>query len=234
LKLDLFQFVYAFILAQILYIWFKSFLFYILRDELDLRLSLTNLFILDTIFSVIFLFVYAFVVIHSLTKRFENKRYTDPLYDVFKHSEEIHFWVSHMGSYVGAMVLISIVSLINIWFPVETVLTRWQFYAVLGLGFFAGLVALVAMWLSIFKERFFKVLKLIMAIFFIIHAAVYFIVDPRFDAEYVMYWFVFAIFTGLILVAFALERSRRAAGLFEKLHHKAGWSAKGKKYMLSN
>ncbi len=104
---------------------------------------------------------------------------------------------------------------------------------VLGLGFGSGLVATGAMWLSIFKERFFKVLKLMMAIFFLVHVTIYFAVEPRFNPEYVMYWFVFAVFTGMVLVAFAMERSRRAAGFFERFHHKTGWSAKAKNYLLS-
>lgn len=83
LKFDLVQFVYAFILAPIVYIWLKSFLFVFLVSELNLHLSVTDLFIADTVLTIIFLYVFAFLVIHSLTKSFELKRLRDPFYAVW-------------------------------------------------------------------------------------------------------------------------------------------------------
>ncbi len=233
LKFDVVQFVYAFILSPVMFVWFKTFLFYILKHELDLRLSLNQLFFVDTTYSVAFLFVYAFVVIHSLTKSFENKRYRDPLYDVFKHSEELHLWVSHFWVYAGAMSLLTMISVLNMWFPLVTTISRWQFYMLVSLGGITGVVVFGGIWLSIFSEKFMRILKLMYGLFFLIHVGAYFVFDPSFNAGRVMYWFVFMLFMMLVFLSFFFDKSERVVGLFERLSHKAGWSAKRKRYLLS-
>lgn len=233
LKFDVVQFVYAFILAPIMFIYLKSFIFFILRDELDLNLSLNGLFILDTVFSVIFMFIYAFLVIHSLTKSFENKRFVDPLYDVFKHSEVLHLWISHLIMFVGGMVLFTLVSLINLWFPLQIMIAKWQFYSVIGLGFITGSAGFGAIWLSVPDERFWKLIKLALGFFFVVHILIYFGFNLEFSSQYLIFWFCLTLFTAAVIWAFGLEKSERVMGWWEKLHHKIGWSAKKRKFLLS-
>lgn len=74
LKLDFVQFMYSFVIAPVMFVWLKSFLFFILRNELNFRLSISEIFIVDTIYSTLVMFIFAFVVIHSLTKSFNLKR----------------------------------------------------------------------------------------------------------------------------------------------------------------
>ena len=233
LKFDVVQFFYAFILSPVLFIWIKSFLFFILRQELGLNLSLTGIFIWDTVFSVSFLFVYAFIVIHSLTKSFENKRYIDPLYDVFKHSETMHLWVSHTAIYFGAMALVSLLSIANIFFPVPWELNQLQFYSVLVFGFSIGGIGFSAIWLSVFESKFLRVNKLLFGFFFLLHVIIYFWFDPTFKSTHMLYWMFFSAFTSLVLLSLFFERSERAVSLVEKLSNKLGWSAAAKRYMLS-
>lgn len=233
LKFDLVQFIYAFVLAPILFVWLKTFLFIILRNELGITISITNLFVWDTVFSLIFMVVYASVVIHSLTKSFENKRYKDPLFDVFQHSESIHLWVSHTATYAGVMMLLTLVSIINIFFPLYLQLNKLQFYLLLSSGVLLGGLGLAIIWLSIFKEKFWLVNKLLFGLFFIIHVLAYYFLKPSFNADHAMYWIIFSTFTTTVVLAFGLEKSDKASNLLEKLAHKSGWSHKNKKYLLA-
>src|SRR3989344_326284 len=250
LKFDVVQFWYAFVLVPVLFVWFKSFLFFTLRDELNLyrtaadfcrnlqqlapqltncdaynynqgstNLSLTGLFIADTVYSVVFLFVYAFVVIHSLTKSLENKRYKDPLYDVFKHSEALHLWISHVFIYVGVMVLISLLSLMNVWFPLQVSINKWQFYLMLTIAVGTGVITFGGMWLSIFKESFWRLMKLVIGLFFLVHAAVYFLFDPTFSKQHLMYWMILIFFTTMVVLSFFFEKSNKAVNFFERMAH---------------
>jgi hypothetical protein len=224
LKFDSVQFIYAFIISPLLFIWLKSFLYFLMRQEIDLRLSMDEIFVIDTAFSVLVLFIYAFIVIHSLTKSFELKRYVDPLYDVFSHSEALHLWVSHTALYAGVMGLFSIISLANALVPMEITSTRLVFYGMLGLGFFGGVIGFGAIWLSNFTEAIFlKIMKIAIAFFFILHVAVYFFVEPSFNSAYLMYWMITMALVAMVICSFLFERSERAASWIERFHHKTGW-----------
>lgn len=225
LKLDLVQFIYAFVIAPLMFVWLKTFLYYILRQEIDVRLSVGDIFFVDTVFSVISLFVYAFVVTHSLTKSFELKRYTDPLYDIFTHSEELHLWISHTAMYIGAMGLFALVSLVNVFSPLEVEMARWSFYSILGIAYLGGIFGFAGIWLSNFTDNpiFMKIMKIFIAFAFVLHVGGYFIVDPPFNGTRIVYWMVFMAFFSMVSAAFIFERSERASGWFERFHHKLGW-----------
>lgn len=235
LKFDLVQFVYAFLLAPLLFVWMKSFLFYLLRQEFDVRLSLNEIFILDTMFSVLSIYIYSFIVIHSLTKSFELKRYVDPLYDVFSHAEALHLWISHTGMYVGGMIIFSIVSLTNVFLPAEIEMNRNFFYFSLGLGLLSGIFAFAGMWMSNFTEKptFLKILKLSIAFCLTAHVAAYFIVDPSFGPSSIIYWTVFMAFLAAGLCSYVFERSEKASSWFERFHHKKGWNWKSGNFLRS-
>lgn len=225
LKFDLVQFVYAFVLTPIVYVWLKSFLFVFLVQELDLHLSVTDLFIADTIFTVIFLFVFAFLVIHSLTKSFELKRTRDPFYDIFQHSEFFHLLTSHVVLYAGSVVLINIISTVNVFIPLEVANNMIVFYAALILGFLIGIIIYIGILLTddefdVKYPRFEMFVELVYIVFFIFNIGIYFFVRPGFNLSHVMYWFVFMILGGFITGSLVLDRSETIVKRLKKLHYK--------------
>ena len=148
LKFDLVQFVYSFVMAPVLFVWMKSFLFYVLKAELELSLSINDLFIFDSIFSLSFMYIYAFVVIHSLTKTFKMRMLKDPLYDMFHHSEYFHLWLTHVMMFGGGIALSTAFSLINIFLPLPIVAGKSTLFMILGAGIIFGLALFVSVWLS--------------------------------------------------------------------------------------
>jgi hypothetical protein len=223
LKFDLVQFIYAFIVAPIIFIWLKSFLFYFISNEADIFLSQTQIFIFDSFYSLIFLFIYAAIVIHSMTKSLENKRHKDPLFDLFKHTESIHLRFSHFGMYFGIMILTTLFSLLNIYFPLSIEMLKLYFYLIILLGSLFGVLSFLVVWLSIYSNRFLKLMKALYALFFLIHVVSYFIFEIRFNSDYSVYWFVFFSYFILVFLSFLLERSERIMKIVNKLHHKKGW-----------
>lgn len=225
LKLDLVQFIYAFVIAPLIFVWMKTFLYYILRQEIDVRLSVGDIFFFDTVFSVVSLFVYAFVVTHSLTKSFELKRYKDPLYDIFTHTEALHLWISHTAMYIGAMALFTLVSMVNVVSPLEISMSKWPFYLILFLAYIAGLFGFAGIWMSNFTDQsiFLKLMKFFIGLAFAIHVAAYFLVDPPFNGTRIAFWMIFMSFFAMVTASFIFERSERTSGWFERFHHKIGW-----------
>lgn len=225
LKFDLVQFVYAFVLTPIVYIWLKSFLFVFLVRELNLSLTVTDLFLADTAYTVIFLFFYAFLVIHSLTKSFELKRSRDPLYDLFQHSEFFHMLTSHIAIYVGVVILISVLSTVNVFIPLEFPSNTIAFYGALFFGFLIGLFIYIGILLTdddfeIKHPRFEMFIELVYASFFIYHIALFFYFRPAFNMSEVVFWFMFMILGGFILCSYVLERSERFVKFMRRFHYK--------------
>ncbi|PIR61877.1 MAG: hypothetical protein COY81_01125 [Candidatus Pacebacteria bacterium CG_4_10_14_0_8_um_filter_43_12] len=220
LKLDLVQFFYAFILSPVLFIWLKTFLYFLLRVEVTVSLSSGQLFLFDTIFSTLFLYIFAFVVIHSLTKSFNLKRTVDPLYNLFEDSEFFHLWLTHLMMYLGGMVLTSVLALLNIWFPLEISLTTTGFYFLFGSGFLCGFVVFLLAWLSDPKQEeanFMRLMKLAFGFFFLIHVVLYFVFNPPFSAAYGLYWWSLNIFTALVICSLFSYKSERATSFFEQI-----------------
>lgn len=218
LRFDLVQFIYAFVMAPALFIWLKSFLFFLVRNELDLRLSVTNLFVLDSVFSALFLYVYAFIVIHSLTKSFKMRKLVDPLYDMFHHSEYFHLWLSHIIIYGGGLMLFTVLSLVNTWIPVAFGLTQSQFYGLLLVSVVLGVGAFASVWLSNpLQGNFMRLMKLFFALSFLSQVLAYFILDPSFRPDYVMYWMMLIVSATLILCSLVFHRSERALNWIDRL-----------------
>jgi len=203
LRFDMVQFFYSFILMPTVFIWFKGFLFFLLKSELGGVISQNELFFWDTIYSVLFLFLFAFVVIHSLTKSFELKRNKDPLYDLFEHSEYYHLWVSHTIIFVGAMALSTLISAINIWIDSTFLLSKLSFYIALATAPIISAVAFKAFKIADFGDfRFLKLMKLFSGLFFLIHGIIFIIIEPAFDSTKIMYWYTANVFGVLSIISF--------------------------------
>ena len=224
LKFDLVQFIYAFIISPLLLVWLKSFFFILLRNELGSFLSLTQLFAADTAFTILLMYIYSFVVVHSLTASFKLKKVSDPLYDVFYHSEYFHLWLSHIVMYGGGMGLISILGLTNLTIPLTLTFNRAALYVTLGLGIIIGIASFGAIWLGNPKQaNFMRIMKLFIAFFFVLHAVMYFGFDPDFSIKYGLYWLSFMIFTTMSAISLFADRSERTASFFDWFKYKQGW-----------
>ncbi|MCB9813298.1 MAG: hypothetical protein H6772_02740 [Pseudomonadales bacterium] len=223
-KLDLVQFVYLFIIAPTMFVWMKSFIFYILRNELELSLSVTDLFVVDTIFSVMSFIVFAAISIHSLTKTFWIKRHHDPEFDLFHLSEYFHLWWTHIIIWGGGMVLGTFLSVVNVLVPLElATATKFQFYLVFGSGFLFGILLFLAIWNSdALQGNFMRLMKLFLALFLLVHIVIYFIFDPKFNISNGMYWFMFATFIASVVAGSTFENNEKTNRLREFFLH-VGW-----------
>lgn len=227
LKFDLVQFVYAFILMPIIYVWLKSFLFVFLVKELNLHLSVTDIFIADTAYTIIFLYVFAFSVIHSLTKSFELKRSHDPFYDIFQHSEFFHLITSHAPIYIGGPILFNILATVNVFIPLTSVSSMAGLYWGLVSGFLFGIGIYMALLFTDgeFEEkypRFEMFIELIFVALFIYNVGLYFMFHPAFNLGHIMYWFIFMCLIGFIFGSFVLERSQKTVKFLRRFHYKSG------------
>ncbi|MBP7700460.1 hypothetical protein KA111_00150 [Candidatus Woesebacteria bacterium] len=225
LKLDLVQFTYLFLIAPAMFIWMKSFIFYILRNELDLNLSITDLFIVDTIFSVLSFVVISAIAIHTLTKTFWIKRYHDPEFDIYHLSEYFHLWWSHIIMWGGGMVICTFVSIVNVLVPIHLTSTFLdpQFYLVLFSGIFFGISMFMFVWNSDPKQgNYMRLMKLLFAFFLLIHIFIYFIFDPSFNITNGVYWFMLVAFASSVFASATFEKSKRTNKFRNFLLHK-GW-----------
>ncbi len=224
LKLDLVQFIYLFLIAPTMFVWSKSFIFYILRNELQLNLSVTNLFIIDTVFSVLSFIVIAAIAIHSLTKTFWIKRHHDPEFDIYHLSEYFHLWWSHIIMWGGAMILATFMSIVNLLVPLEFVVSsKLQFYSLFGLGFISGIAFFYIIWNSDPQQgNYMRLMKLLLAFSLIIHIVVYFIFEPSFNITNGVYWFMLSTFAAAVFAASTFEKYDKTNRLRELLLH-SGW-----------
>lgn len=219
LRLDLVQFFYAFIVSPVLFIWFKSLIYMLVRTELDIRLSQGEVFLIDTFFSTAFLYVFAFIVMHSLTKSINLKVGHDPLHDIFKHSEYFHLWLTHLVMYVGGLTLLASVGLVNALIPLGIEVGRWLFYALVASGIPVGLLVFIGVWLSDPKQdrgNFMRLMKLVFGILFLIHVVVYFILDFNFSYPAILFWWTSSLFATTVICSLFVYKSVKAKTLFER------------------
>lgn len=225
LKLDVVQFFYAFVIVPILFVWSKSFLFLILRTELTISLTPAEMFAIDTFYSTMFLFVYGFVVMHSLTKTFNLKMAQDPLYDLFHHSEYIHLWLSHLVIYLGMMTLLAIIGVANAIIPLPDgiLLTKAWFYGIVMSGIVAGGATYLGAWLSnphqvkTGRWTFMRSVKLMIGLLFMVLATISFAIDISFEVTHVLYWAVMAYFSTMAVLGMLTYRSVTARGWVERV-----------------
>ena len=210
LHLDLVQFIYTFILAPLLFIWFKTFFFLLLNTSA--RLSDQWLFILDTAFTMLLFYLYAFIVMHSLTKTFRLKS-VDPLYDFFYHNEYIHLWLSHLVMTLGGITLFVALAVLNLFLPQSIDFSRSILIILLGLAFILGIVGYLVVMLADPKQKarlsFTRIAKLAMGAGFLILVSGFFIFTPDFNANYLIYWFILTFFAGMVTIgAFSYKSPR--------------------------
>jgi len=218
LKFDLVQFIYAFVLAPVFFIWTKRFLFFLLKNELDLKLTIGQILSLDSLFSLFFLYIYAFVVIHSLTKSFHLNKKRNPKLDIYELSEYFHLDFSHLSMYISAMLIATLFSTLNLAFPFQIENVRNIFYSFLSLGLFSGLVGFIILWMYESPDpKFMRIIKLASGLFFLVHVAIYFIFDPQFSMAYAFYWFIFGIFATFVFLFLFAERREKRKRFWQRL-----------------
>lgn len=225
LKFDLVQFSYAFVIAPFLFIWLKTFVYFLLRTELGASISNGQLFIIDTSLSVLCFYIFSFVVIHSLTASFNRKMMSDPLYDLFAHSEFFHLWLSHLVIYVGTMVLLTVVSIVNIFLPLNVENSRGGIFLLCAAGVITGIFSFLTLILSDPRQHhanFTRLIKLCFGFFFLVHGILYFWISPSFQLDTGLYWWSFMVFTTLVVCSLFWYKSERAQTFFEKIGSRLG------------
>ncbi len=222
LQLDLIQFCYTFILAPLFFLWAKTFVFFLMRSEIGIQLSVGQLFAVDTAFSLFLFYMYAFIVMHSLTKTFRLKSEKDPLYDLFSHSEYIHLWLTHIVTSIGTILLLLILAIVNSFFPLAVTVSKWVFYLTCSGGVFIGSIGFVALLLTDPRQngrRYMRLMKLAIGVAFALLAITYFVVDPAFNAGYSLYWFIFFTISTMLIWSFFTYRSLRVNQLFTRFRN---------------
>jgi len=211
LRLDIVQFFYIFILAPFLYLWLKSFVNIVLQQEWGWQLSATQATLLDSILSVLFLYVFAFVVIHGLTKTFSLKIHKDPLYDVFAHAEYFHLDISHLVVNGSVLIFLTLLSMFNLLVPVTIDLPRSGLYQVLGFGIVASTLMFITTWMyNSPAQLYMRIMKVGFGLGFLIHLLLYYLYPIEFSLQYGMYWFSGAFFTGLVALSLVAEKKDQA------------------------
>lgn len=216
-KLDSIQFFYAFILAPVFFIWAKTLFFTLIRNELAIPLTQNEIFVLDTAFTTFLLYIFGFVVIHSLTKTFNLQTINDPLYDIFYHSEYFHLWITHLFMFGGLMTVLSVFAIANLFFPLNTGISQNTFYLISSSGILGGIIGFLGIWLSDPKQakNFMRVMKLLFGLFFIVHSIFYFVLDPKFEASYGVYWWSSIAFATMVVISFFAHKSSKAQRIIE-------------------
>lgn len=206
LNLDIVQFIYAFVMVPVLFIWLKSFLYFIVRSELGITLSFNEFFVIDTAFSLVFIYISFFVVLHAVGKSFDLQREKDPLVDLFELSEYFHHTLSHTVIFVGSLALTTMLSIVNILSPITAFTSQNPFWIGLFFGAAAGIIFHIGvLQYDTASRQFLRLMKLVYAIMFLIHVSIYFIVDPPFIAAYGFYWTMFAASATLVVMGIFAE-----------------------------
>lgn len=220
IRLDSVQFAYLFIYAPFLFVWLKSFVFVQLRAELGSALSTTEYFIVDTIVSVIGLYLYGIVAMKALTKTLYLKRFKDPLADLFQHTEYIHLWFSHLIMFVGVGLMMLVLSGINLLIPFEVPESKFFSMIMILMGIIFGMCWYIILLLSNPKQehyRLLKVVKLIYGFYFSVFVSIYFVINPNLEAKFSFYWFSFFLFATFVVFSFSSYRSSKANTLLERI-----------------
>lgn len=225
-RLNAVQFVYLFLLAPTMFVWLKSFIFFILRSEIGLHISFMTMFIIDTTFSVLSFVVFVAIAIHSLTKTFWLKKHHDADFDIYHLSEYFHLWWSHVAIWWGMMVLFVFIAVVNIFVPLSFSMTKYQFYGFLILGSLSGLLLFFVVWLSdasdVLQNSYMRLMKISFVFFFVVNVFLYFVFDPHFNQSKVAFWYVFSLFFSAVVISLFFEKRVKSHRLKNFLTHR-GW-----------
>ena len=209
LKMDLVQFIYAFVLAPAIIIWTKTVVFF----SIDNLLGITDVetkFLIDSIITTIAFFFYGFMVIHSLTKSFEIKKSRDPLFDIFEHSEYLHLWLSHIVIYSGWLVVTFVLGILNIIFPFELRENSLNPTVLVLIGFVLSLLFKHALGI-VKEENFGRVMKLQVYTGTFALIVVYILIRPQYSAQFSAFWAatMFFISTAIATQDFRKRRKKQ-------------------------
>ncbi len=221
LRFDLVQFLYAFILTPLTFVWGKVLLFLLVKNGLNVGTSEMTYLLLDSTFSLVFLYVFGFELLHSLTKSVSLQVSRDPLYNIFDHLEYFHLWLTHLIIFGGGMLLLAILGIANVFFALDVHLAQSVFYTILTTGLLTGGLMFLGIWLSDPRQEkgfhFMRIMKFLIGLLFIAHVVVYFLFEPRLQSSQVLFWWSAFNFTALVFASFMSYRSRRAKNWLEKV-----------------
>jgi len=208
--MDLVQFIYAFFLTPTMLIWIKTVVFFNLESGLNIT-DQEDKFLIDTIITTLSFFIYAFVVIHSLTKTFAIKKAKDPLVDIFEHSEYFHLWLSHIVTYSSGLLIILSMGVINMYKPILIFSNKSNLYLGIAIGLVLSLLFYYA--LAIYKvesqKRFDRVMKLQIYLYTFGLMTGYLIFRPKYSPQYTLFWCSIMFFIGTTALSQVLKRTRK-------------------------
>ena len=207
LKMDLVQFIYAFILTPTMVLWVKTVVFLNLKKEQNLYSS-EDMFLVDTIITTISLIVFGFVVIHSLTKTFSLKKQKDPLIDIFEHSEYFHLWLSHLVTYSGGLFIMLLVGLANLVAPIILFTSKQGLIIGSISGVFLSLIFHHLIKIIEDQRKFDLVMKFQVYISTVTLMLAYLIFRPEYETKYTMFWCSIMFFLGATVVSRMLPKTR--------------------------
>lgn len=218
LHFDLVQFIYAFFIYPLIYVWGKQFIYYLVRSELGVSISIGQWIVIDTIFSLIFMFFYGFGIIHSLTKTFALEIERDPLFDLFAQSEYFHEFLSHAGMYSGIVLVLAVLGSVNAIFPFLINENKPILYLFVVLGVLAGLLMYIGFFImtNIDSNKYKRLMRLLVGLAFTLQMVTFYVLNPDFSIQYIFYWTCLFMFASCVLSFFFINPSKRFGVFFEK------------------
>ncbi|MDQ3008975.1 MAG: hypothetical protein M3Q81_05305, partial [bacterium] len=142
----------------------------------------------------------------------------NPMFDVFTHVDYYHFWLSHFIIALGSMLLITLISVANVFVPFASDQPRSVLITLIGAGVFSAIIIFTAITNYRSPQKYYmRQMKSLIGLFFLIHVVIYFVRDPDFSTDYGTYWFIFTIFLTMVLMAVFVERPVEPTRLIYKL-----------------
>jgi hypothetical protein len=215
-QLDVVQFIYLFVFMPFAFVWAKSFLFYILSNEVQTGLTARDNFVIDTTFSIVAFYLFSAVSIHSITKTLALHKKRDPDFDIFHMSEYFHLWWSHIFIFVGSMFALTFLSTLNVFFPMVLTDNKLHLYGIILMGVLMGVMSFFSIWMADPKQhrrKFLRMMKSCLMIFAIYHVLLYFLLEPKFSMAYAGYWLMLTAFFSATISGFSFVRSKKVRRL---------------------
>jgi hypothetical protein len=232
-NLDLVQVLYMFVFGPLFFVWGKAMLLFLLFQQVNLfqEVTVKKVFLIDSIYSILFLIVYAFNTIHSLTKSFSLKKKKNRQLDIFLLAEYFHLDFSHLFIFAGGVFILTFLGLVNAFFPVEDIILRPIFFVALGFSVAAGVAyarSIYNYYKSI-KERRSRKFRVYMtaaqSICVLMLLVTYFVLELGVDSRYIFFWlssfcqmgacafFITRIFSSEIPARIRVRRAKAHAAL---------------------
>lgn len=206
LRLDLIQFIYAFVVYPLAFLWMQELLLLFYRSVPEI--GPVDQRIISSSVNLIFLYLYAFGIMHSLTKTLSLRVYRDPLFDVFSQTEYVHEFLSHVGMYTGIFALGSVLSVINIVFPFDIVSTRQAMAMTISAGTILGIALYIVLFITTDKgigyTAYKKIIRAVAGLSFTAHVILFVLFRPALTMHHGVFWLVASILTAFVLTRMVL------------------------------